>query len=91
MASFVGSGGGLADLSVASDGPSCESVGVIDRVCLSRRLPSIYSVDARFRAESGIISSLFGRSIEGTAQSADKGRDSNSGEPERGVKAAVGC
>lgn len=60
IASFVGNGGGLPDLSVKeSEGPSvCWNVGVKDRVCLSRSVP-VPSLCVL--AEDGRSSSVWGR------------------------------
>jgi hypothetical protein len=83
IASLVGSGGGLCDLSVkSSDRASCgRNVGVRERVCRSRSVPSL------IRAEEGRSSSVLVRPAAIPAQSPEMGRpEENSGEAERGVR-----
>ena len=85
IASLVGNGGGLLDLSVnVSEGPSAAKVGVKERVCRSRSVPSLVYV----RAEAGSNSSVFWRPDVIPDQSPDIGLWlENSGEPDSGVKA----
>ena len=83
IASFVGRGGGLFDLSVKESGPSWgRRVGVIERVNRSLSDPSLVCI----RAEEGRISSVAGREAI-PAQSPDIGRVGCSGEPVSGVRA----
>lgn len=82
MASLVGNGGGLCDLSVkVSDRASCgKKCGVKERVCRSRSRSSLMFVRAEGR------SSVAARVIPD--QSPDIGRSlRNSGEADSGVKA----
>jgi hypothetical protein len=85
IASLVGSSGGLLDLSVKeSEGPSCANVGVNERVCRSRSVPSLVCV----RAEDGSNSSVWWRPDVIPDQSPDIGLEfENSGEADSGVKA----
>ena len=86
MASLVGNGGGLWDLSVkSSDRASCgRNVGVKERVCRSRSVPSL------IRAEAGRSSSVLVRPAVIPAQSPETGRPAeNSGETDSGVKEPV--
>jgi hypothetical protein len=86
IASLVGRGGGLFDLSVKeSEGPSCVwKEGVNERVCRSRSVPSLICV----RAADGRTSSLICRPDAIPAQSPDIGRAAGySGDTDNGVKA----
>ena len=89
IASLVGKGGGLFDLSVKeSPAPSCgRRVGVMDRVFRSLSDPSLAGV----RAERGRISSVAGRSDAIPDQSPDFGRVGCSGDPVSGVRAPSTC
>ncbi len=90
MASFVGKGGGLLDLSVIeSDGPSFGGkFGVKERVCRSRSVPSLMFV----RAEVGRISSVCRWTVSSPDQSPDTGRElDNSGDADKGVRAPDVC
>lgn len=83
IASLVGNGGGLFDLSVMKSGPSCGwRFGVRDRVCRSLSDPSLVCACA----EDSRRSSAAGGGAR-PAQSPDIGRVSCSGEPVRGVRA----
>lgn len=87
IASFVGKGGGLFDLSVKeSEGPSCGLIsGVRERVCRSRSrsVSSLIFV----RADEGNIPSVLCRPLTMPAQSPDTGRVlENSGDAESGVR-----
>ena len=90
IASFVGKGGGLLDLSVnESDGPSFgRKFGDNESVCRSRSVPSLVCV----RAEVGRISSLCRWTVSSPDQSPDTGRGlENSGDADKGVRAPVVC
>jgi hypothetical protein len=90
IASFVGKGGGLLDLSVnESDGPSFgRKFGDNESVCRSRSVPSLVCV----RAEGGRVSSVCRRTVASPDQSPDTGRElENSGDADKGVRAPAVC